>query len=70
MDEELRDFENLGVLILLEGDLFHAPAFLAHQFFQSFHQFRADASGVIGEIDQMSPAIFENLEAKFIAAVI
>jgi len=55
---------------LLKRNLFHAPAFFAHQLFHTFEQFGADARGVTGEIDQVALAVFKDLKAEFIAAVI
>ena len=54
---------------LLKRDLLHAPAFFADQLFELLQQFGADAGGVVGEIDQISFAIFKNLKTEFIAPV-
>ena len=52
---------------LLEGNLFHAPAFLSHQFLQAVQDFCADPGRVVGEIDQVAFAIFINLKAESVA---
>jgi hypothetical protein len=55
--------------ILLERDLFHAPIFFAQQFMQAREQLRADARGLAGEVDQVSLAVFKNLEREFVPAM-
>ena len=68
--EDFRDFRNPGSVSLLERDLLDAPTVLAHQLLQAFEEFRADARGIVGEVDQMALAALEDLEAEFIAPMI
>jgi len=57
-------------LILLKRNLLHAPVLFAHQLLQAFEQFGADARSVVGEVDQVSLAVLEDLEAELVASVI
>ena len=45
------------------------PAFFAHQFLEPLQQFRANACGIVREINQVGLAILKDLEGELITSM-
>ena len=54
---------------LLKRDLLNTPAFFAHQLQQAGQHFGTQARRIVGEVDQVTLAGFEDLEAESVPAM-